>query len=156
MFAFNLCWSVENGKFSTKAELKGGKKTHSMRKGLFCGMCFPKHSGFSQALSVCFPALFLTPVLHNPSALPRWRNERLQQLRSVVVPADCLKRVFLQAVRPPPSGKEAPHLSQPRLRVFFQNITAETRRFRKDTENFQWKPLVCHWWTLVSQPLVDL
>jgi len=37
MFGFNLCWSVENGKFSTKAEL--GEK-YSMRKDLFVGYAF--------------------------------------------------------------------------------------------------------------------
>lgn len=77
MFAFNLCWSVENGKFSTKAELGGREKTQH-EKGLVLWDVFSEALWFYPGCFRVFSSLFLTPVLHNPGALPRWRNERLQ------------------------------------------------------------------------------
>lgn len=133
----------------------GGREKPSMRKDLFCGICFPKHSGFTQAVSMCFP------VSHSGAAQSQ-RPPQMEKWKAAVIEVSCrscwlFAKGFLQAVGPPPSAKEAPHLSQLWQRVCFQNIAEETHCFRKDTGNFQRKlGAWTLWWALVSQLLVDL
>lgn len=62
---------------SSVPKLNWGEK-YSMRKDLFCGICFQKHYGFTQTVSVCLPACLSPQHRAILSALPRWRNERLQ------------------------------------------------------------------------------
>lgn len=90
MFAFNLCWSLENGKFSTKAELKGGKKPQP-EKGLVLWAVFSKALCFQPGSFRVFSSLFLTPVLHNPQ-MEKWKAAVIEVSR----PCCCLfkKGVF--------------------------------------------------------------
>lgn len=143
-------WKVQHQSWT-----KGGKKTQP-KKGLVLWDVFPS----TLVSPRLFPCVF-QPVSH-PGAAQSQCPPQMEKWKAAVIEVSSrscwlFAKGFLQAVRPPPSGKEAPHLSQPGKGVFLQNIVEGTCCFREDTGNFQWMPgSWTPWWPLISQPLVDL
>lgn len=134
----------------------GAGKNTARERTCFVGCVFRS----TLVLPGLFPCVF-QPVSH-PGAAQSQCPPQMEKWKAAVIEVSCrscwlFAKGFLQAVRPPPSGKEAPHLFQPRQRVFFQNIVEETLCFGKDVGNFQrklgaWTP----WWALLSPALIDL
>lgn len=140
MFAFNLCWSVENGKFSTKAELKAGKKHTAWERACFVGYVFQS----TLVLAGLSPCVF-QPVSHPgaaqsqcPPQMEKWKAAAIEVSLSFLLTV--WKGVFYKLSGHLHLVKKLHISSQPRQSVFFQNIMEKTRRFGKDTGNFHLKP----------------